>query len=240
MRATAIALLIAVCALATYCWAGSTGSFVPATDTTVVNGHVKMALHLAPHGVHTCTENPVSIGSFGAIVRNLDGFEVGVDAFMVVFDYDSLRVVEYGLNWPAEWGSASTFCCVPNNLTIGMIINPCDGISISWYGEPLCRVSNDHAGGNTPPFFVTSYSYLVPTGAGEIVIKDDPDLVNPPMGVIGVSSCGESAIFSYVSRVYDAGILLPNGPYDGSPRNGACGHPSVEPTSWGSIKSMFR
>jgi hypothetical protein len=230
MKASVIVLSIIVLILASQCLAGSAKSLIPDTDTTKINGHVKFALHLAPHGTYTCKKQP-TISIQGDIVNNLDAFSAGVDAFMVVFDYDSLKVVEWGLSWPSEWGSASTFICVANPISVGGIVNPGDGIAISW-GDPACRIPNGLPGGNTAPFFIPAYSYLIPTGTGQIEIWDDP-----PTTSIGVSSCGDEsqAVYSYVMHVYYAGILMSGGGiYDGGPTH------ATEPTTWGAIKSVFK
>jgi hypothetical protein len=240
MKASVIVLSIIVLMLASQGWAGSTKSLVPDTDTTKVNGHFKLALHVERHGTHTCSaKNALTIASFDDIVRNLDTFDgAGIDAFLVVFDYDSITSVEYGLSWPAEWGSAESFVCVPNNLSIGSIVNPGDGMIFSWTGDPSCRIPNGQPGGNTAPFFVTSFTYVVPTGAGEIVIRDDPDFENPPTfdGKTAVTSCGgdSTRIPSYPEYVYDAGIQMPTGIYEGPPRF------ATEPSTWGAIKSIFK
>jgi hypothetical protein len=238
MKTLVVVVSIMVLVLAPHCRADTTSGYVKGAHTMKVNGCVKMALHVEAHGTHSCaTKSVLTINSFNDIVRNVDSVASGVDAFMVVFDYDSLRVVEYGLTWPAEWGSASTFCCVPNNVTTGTIINPGDGIAIAWTGDPLCRIPNDRPGGNTPPFWVTSYLYFAPTGPGQIVIKDVP-----AVGLPEVQSCdNESPVYTCVNHVYFGGVLMTlTSLYDGELCSGYCEHPSVEPTTWGSVKSIFR
>jgi hypothetical protein len=235
MKAIAVALSIMVFVFVPHCRAGTMSRYVEGASATGVNGNVKMALHMASHGAYSCKNLPV-ISTFSDIRRNLDSFAGEADVFMVVFDYDSLRVVEYGLTWPAEWGSASTNVCVPNALTVGGITYPGDGVAIGWT-YPECRIPEGHPGGNTRPFWVTSFSWLFPTGAGEIVIKD-----NPMSGNSGVESCGDPAsrVYTCVSHVYDGGILMPTGLYDGLPRFGNCAAASVGgpglPTATGRLR----
>jgi hypothetical protein len=177
------------------------------------NDNVKFALHLAPHGTYTCKSQPV-INSFGDLVREIDTIpQDGLDVFLVVFDYDSLTVVEYGLTWPSDWGTASTHVCIANSLVVGSIVNPGDGMAFAWIGA-TCKIPSDRPGGNTPPFFVTSYSWMLPTGPGEIRMKDDP-----PTQEIGVVECRSEELrgYEYVTHVYDAAVQVAphDGPYPG-------------------------
>jgi hypothetical protein len=227
-----------IVALATQVSAGDGKGYFGDSKLTGVNSTVKFALHLVSHGTHTCTKNVLSITSFDQIVRDLDTWNPdpstgGVDAFLVVFDYDSLSMVEYGLTWPSDWSTASTFVCVSGAISVGGIVNPGDGIAMAWNAEGTgCKIPTGHSGGNTAPFFVTSYTWLMPSTTVGGLIEFIPDPATNDMGVVECTFPEELRGFQSVSYVYDAGTLQVTDPP---------GHePAVEPTTWGSIKSMFK
>ena len=228
MKATAIVISMIIFALAAQCWAGDNrGYFRDASGPA--NANIKFALHLVAHGTNGCggksTPLPV-ISTFGDIVRRVDTVPADLDVFTVVFDYDSLSTVEYGLTWPAAWGSASTLVCVSGALKVGGIINPGDGMAFAWAWDTACKIPQDgRPGGNTPPFFVTSYSWLGPTTAGAIEFIKNPTTQN-----IGVVECRDDQNRSY-EEVYMAYFAAIQQAPDST---------AVEPTSWGAIKAMFK
>jgi hypothetical protein len=236
MRKAITLVAITILVLAAQVWAGGgQGSFFDG-KATGVNSNMKFALHLANHAVHTCTKNVVSITDTSQIVRNVDTWITdGLDVFMVVFDYDSLSEIEYGLTWPAEWGTASTKVCVSGAITVDGIVDSGDGIAFAWASDETytgCKIPTGHPGGNSAPFLVPSYSWIVPTGAGIIQITAEPSTNN-----IGGVECrwpAEGRGFEFVTKVYYAGTLQSSDPYSGPPEF------ATEPTTWGSIKSMFR
>jgi hypothetical protein len=234
MKATAILIVMLMFVLAAQGWAGDSRRYVGDTQATPgqVNKNTKMALHLIQHS-GSC--KGVTISSRADIVKNLDTWSTdpstgGIDAFLVVFDYDSITGIEYGLSWPSEWGTASTKICIPSPISVGGIVNPGDGISISWVGA-TCKIPSNH-GGADAPFLLVASTWVIPSvGGGEIVIKD-----NPPTGATVVQSCrdGEFRGPESVDSVFDAGALMPTGLYEGPPRF------ATEPSTWGSIKAMFK
>ena len=235
MKAIAIGVSIMFLALAAQVSAGDSPGMFGDSKADGVNSNVKFALHLVTHGVHTCTKNVVSLSSFDQIVRNIDTWGGdGIDAFMVVFDYDSLSLVEYGLDWPADWGTASTFVCVSGAITVGGISNPGDGIAIAWPVDDSyvgCKIPNGAPGGNTAPFFVSSFSWLAPSASVAGLIELIPDPATNTMGVVECRSPSELRGYQEASFLYD-GTTLQTAPD---------GHvPAVEPSTWGSIKSMFK
>ena len=234
MKATAMVLSIMVFLAAAQCWAGDSKHRVfDSTTRGRTNMSVKFALHLEAHGVKGCggkTSPLPVIGSFLDIQRTATSIPTdGFDVFLVVFDYDSLSFVEYGMTWPSAWGSASTKVCVENPIPVGTINDPGTGMAIAWDFATACKIPSDHPGGSTPPFFVPSYSWIAPTGDGEFVLME-----NPTTGDYGVVDCAVEDWREYtaVTYVYDAGVNVT--PYDGPPRT------ATETTSWGAIKALFK
>ncbi|HVP57687.1 MAG TPA: hypothetical protein VMU02_06280 [bacterium] len=229
MKRSAIVMLILVLVFAVQVWAGSGGGHAaldkPLTGTA--NENIKFALHLVAHATKGCggkgTPLPV-ISSFNDIVRRVNGTPTDLDVFLVVFDYDSLSEIEYGLTWPKDWGTASTQVCVPS-LAIGTIDTSGAGMAFAWDYATLCKIPQGHPGGNTPAFFVTSYTWLAPSSPGAITISKDPATLS-----MGVVECREDQYrgYEHIYWAYNAAIdQAPESTY-------------VEPVSWGKIKSIFK
>jgi hypothetical protein len=177
----------------------------------------KFALHLAQHGLHSCRNLPNIISKAG-LVRVWPTPGVDLDVFFVVFDYDELALIEYGLDWPGEWGTASTAVCGAD-VVVGSIINPGDGIGVAWR---TCQTV-----GVKPYFYPISYTWLYPTTNGEIQIRD-----NPATQMVGAMDCRGGGQYHYPVLILNAGVGVE--PHEGPP------HCSGRPPAWDSIKSMFK
>jgi hypothetical protein len=152
------------------------------------------------------------------IVTTYDGCG-DVDAIPVFYDLIEVSVLEFGLRWPQDWGSCSFTRCA-GDLAIGGIVNPGDGIAIAW---TACQ-QVWHA---TPG--------IVWFGAGT------PGLIspcsNPATGDLGVVNCAPSPgpYYDHLVHVARGGAC---GAAGDSPE---CGGPqSIQPTTWGAIKAMFK
>jgi hypothetical protein len=215
VKATAEVLAILVIGLVSPCVAGEGRAYLNDSPSRHANEFVKMAVHLAPHS-GTC--NGVTLDGFQDIARVIDDWSDdptvgGIDAFLVVFDYDSLTLVEYGLTWPQEWGTGITRICISDPISVGNITFPGNGIAISWIGAD-CKIPQDRPGGNTPRFLPAAYTWLVPSGSGSIEITP-----NPYTDVIGVTDCRPDDYRGYeiVTYTYDAQVGRPD--CDVSPRS---------------------
>jgi hypothetical protein len=144
---------------------------------------------------------------------------------MVMYDYDSVYVVEYGLQWPAEWGTASTQVCF-SPIKVGNIINTDDGMALSY---TVCNVS----GGNRAAILPVAWHWMIPTTDGQIKIRDFRKAIGGT-DYMDVVDCREPTYrgLSTPLRVYYAGVNVT--PYVGPPEF------ATEPTTWGAIKAMFR
>ncbi len=231
---TIFCVLVLLLALA--CWAGDAKRYVHDTQAADVNAGYKMALHLSAHGTNSCggakapplpplTSRDDIVSTW--LTDPTEGSPVDLDVFLVVFQYDSLALVEYGLNWPAAWGSAwaTSKCLAP--IAVGDIINPGDGMALAW-GSPACWRTQ---------FFIPAYTWLTATSKGRIEIRDFPDTLNGvPMGGSdnnGIIVCGGST-YDYPESVFFAYVGTDSGPYEGPPLY------ETEPSTWGAIKSIFR
>jgi hypothetical protein len=190
--------------------------FESVCGATVANQTSKFVLHIEQHAARSCAEGMPSIGTRDDLERVHDTCE-DIDVFFVIFGFDSLRGVQYGLVWPEGWGSASTTHCA--DFAVGSIVNPGDGMAMTWSG---CQLA-----GAVPAFWPVAWSWLLPASEGQIQISN-----NPATDALTVSSCSFEE--AEPESVFFAGVNTD--PYEGPPGDGV----GIEPTSWGQIKAMFR
>lgn len=212
MKVTAIALLacVLVVALAVPCFAGQTRSY------QTLEGGLKMMLHIQPHNAkQSCVNLPV-FASRGEITRMVSGAG-DYDVFTVIFDYGAgYTNVEYGLSWPAGWGSAATNHC--GDLMIGGIVNPYDWISLSW---TTCQTS--------PAISPVAWTWLNASSSGQVQFEYRP--APPEPASLGTIDCEFQEVPA--ESIFYAGVDVD--PWEGVPNPDA-----VEATTWGDIKAMFR
>jgi hypothetical protein len=178
----------------------------------------KFALHLASHGANNCNKKPVITG-VQDLVRYWSSF-TDMDAFMVIFNYDSLFVYEYSLDWPGEWGSCSTEIC--GGAGIVNLVNPGDpGVAI--FMTDGCKT------GAVNPFLVVAYHYFLPASPGQIRIR-----ANRATNSIGIVDCrsGTQPTYYFADSIFCAGVLVD--PYEG-PLFGA-----VSTSPWENLKALFK
>ena len=186
----------------------------------LVNQQVKVGLHIEPHEDRSCSKNmPViddreDFTNFWLQVT----YPCDFDVFVVIFSFDEIAGVEFGLDWPGEWGSAwYTFNCADHK--IGQIRNPGDWSAMTWIE---CQ-----SGLEGQVYLPAAWAWLTATGPGELSI------VPGPSHYTMVASCrADGWQASIVESVFYAGIGTI--PYMGPPQV------ATEPTTWGSIKAMFR
>ena len=183
-----------------------------AASTTPDNQHVKVVLHVEAHDARSCSKNMPAISSREDFVRMWDTY-TDVDVFFVVFSYDSLTNVQFGLEWPQEWGSGFTYHC--GDLAIGNIENPGDWVSLAWQ---TCQ-RNDVR----PQHWPVAWTWLAPTSDGEIAIE--------PQYLTTVNCAFEEAS---PESIFNAGLNVD--PYEGPPGGGV----ATVPTTWGAVKAMFK
>jgi len=221
----AIAILVGVCVVMTsaVCLAGQNRGYVFDAKANPINANVKFALHLLPHATKGCGKLLPSIPDFGSIVRTWSSYD-DVDAFMVIFDYDSISVYEYNLLWPAGWGSTSTQICLGSGVGVISVTDTLVSRGIAMFFD--CKASGT---AGAPAFLPVAYHWFAPISDGEIEIWPNLD-----SGNLGVVDCrpDEFKAEQYPVQVYYAGVNVD--PYEGPPLH------STEPTSWGHIKSLFR
>jgi len=207
MKVTTVLLPILVFTLMSQCCAGGGKAYLDEGGSWYANPNVKMALHLIQH---TGSCKGVTLNTSTDIVSELGTWSTdpstgGIDAFLVVFDYDSITGIEYGLSWPGDWGTASTKVCLANPIAIGGITNPGDGISISWAGA-TCKIPSNKPGGNSAPFLLATSTWVMPTGAGDIWIR-----YNFATGLLGVKNCRDLSFRSceYPDSIFSAAVVPP-------------------------------
>ena len=179
------------------------------------NDSHKIAVHIKAHPT-SCTENFPTFTSCSQIVSTYAGCG-DVDAIPVFFDLVEYCAVEFGLEWPAEWGTCEFAIC-KGDLSVGGITNPGDGIAIAW---TACQYTWSVAPG---------VAWLLASGPGEIWIRP-----NPSTGDVGVVNCAPSP-----GPYYDYPIAVGKGGVCGTLGDDPCHCTKLQPTTWGAIKAMFK
>ncbi len=134
------------------------------------------------------------------------------DAMPVFFDLYGITGAEYSLNWPAWAYSAAWTGC--SDFTIGGITWPGDNISQTW---TECQIQYA---------VICGWAWIYADGAGTICMGPHGE-----SGFIGCTDCNfeeEEPV-----RIFCAGVF-------GASGDDPCEPTAVEPTTWGSIKGMFR
>lgn len=224
MRITAIIIGLLIVALVVPCWAGQSKRLVTDPKSPAVYDTYKSALHVKAHG-SSCKSMP-TFADTNAINRtwSIIGGD-GIDVFYVLYDYDSLLVFEFGLNWPADWGTGEFQKC-SGPIQVGAIQYPGDGVSLAF---PDCQISQ-WAGGTRPNIWTYCWVWLIPQSAGEIEI-----LPSPASGDLCIIDCREPSALREKHNpmtVYHAGVNID--PYEGPPKY------ATEPSTWGAIKAIFK
>lgn len=177
------------------------------------NENVKVALHVQAHNATQTCDNLPQIEGCSDIVTTYPGCD-DVDVFAVFFDMEEFHATEHGLLWPTEWGTGVTSHC--GDLFIGDIVVPGDWMALSWFD---CQPSS---------VGVVAWTWLVASSPGAI------DPIPRPGGILGVTDCLHGVYREWpVICAMGAGVC---GIYGDDP----CGPSAAEPSTWGSIKAMFR
>ncbi len=176
------------------------------------NPNLKVVLHVEAHDTRSCSKNMPAIASREDFNRIWDTY-TDVDVFFVVFSYDSLTNVQFALEWPQEWGSGFTYHC--GDLVIGSIEYPGDWLSVAWQ---TCQ-RNDVR----PQYWPVAWTWLAPTCDGEIAIGSQ---------YLWAVDCAFQE--TDPESIFNAGVNVD--PYEGPPGGGV----ATVPSTWGSVKAMFR
>lgn len=180
-------------------------------------GECMIAVHVFPHQqTMTCNEIASSVTYCEDILTTAELCDV--DVFPVFFELWECQGIAYGLTWPSEWGEMVFTSC--SDVTDGDIVSPGDGVSHQWSS---CRTD-----------------YLVIPGYGRL-IADGPGLVeiipHPSTGKMNLTTCGGYAyeLFPMGGFAYRGGACGAAGDYI------TCGGAQrTVPTTWSSIKAMFK
>ena len=138
-----------------------------------------------------------------------------VDAFPVFYNLNFVSSVDFGLTWPAAWGSCIYTPCAGDDVE-GDIVNPGDGVLHRW---SECR--------QTWAVIPGYASFGPPDPPAQIALT-----TNPTTGSIGTTDC---------KGLRDLAILLAAAGVCGTPGDDpcSCGCP-MEAQTWSSIKFLFR
>ncbi len=177
------------------------------------NSNYRFSIHIMPHEARTCSTNIPVITDCTDIETSYEGCGE-FDAFPVFYQLVEVKRIEYGLSWPASWGSCVYTSCAGDNV-IGDIASPGDGMVHEWNDcQELWGVIAGYAWFDAPP----EPGIIVPT-------------VSSVSGAFGATDCDGSR---------DLAIGIASSGVCGIPGDDACacGCP-VEPKSWGAIKALF-
>ena len=160
---------------------------VAAPSSAGPNSYHKVAVHVIPHGV-----NCKSLPGFARCsdIRTSYAGTGDIDVVPVFFDLKGCLVAEFGLTWPAEWGSCAYVSCI-EGVAVGGIVSPGDGVATAWQE---CR--NDWS-------ISPGYGWLDATGPGRVSL-----VPNPKTNWIGVVDCGEPAKrgYDWPAATFSAGV----------------------------------
>jgi hypothetical protein len=177
------------------------------------NSGFKMSFHVLPHEDRSCGSNwPVITGC--SEISNTYAVCGEIDVFPVFYDLVEVRSIEYGIDWPEDWGSCVFTPCA-GDFVEGDIVTPGDGVAHEW---TECYVAWS---------VVTGYAWLTASSPGIIV-----PVVNPATQAFGTRDC--DGVGDLALGIASAGVcgIPAEDPCD-------CGCP-VEPQTWSAIKGMFR
>jgi hypothetical protein len=135
------------------------------------NPEHKIAIHVVAHGL-ACKTLP-TFTECSQITTTYAGTG-DIDVVPVFFNLSEYLAVEFGLTWPAEWGSCAYTTCT-STLDVGSITNPGDGMASAW---TTCQ---------TGWYVCPGYGWLNATGAGRVSI-----VPNPATEDYGVVDCADS------------------------------------------------
>jgi hypothetical protein len=177
------------------------------------NSDHKVAIHVLSHEDRTCTSNFPDFVTCGDVTQTFAGCG-DIDVFPVFFDLVAVTSLDYGLTWPISWGSCVFTVCA-GDLRIGDIVSPGDGIAHAW-------IDCQYEWAITP-----GYAWLYADGPGKIC-----PVANPTTGDLTVVDCDRET--DQPMETFCAGVC-------GKPGDDPCGgSPPEDPTTWGTIKSIFR
>jgi len=199
MRLAITVMVIAlVASMACSCFAGN-------------NPLAKVAVHVRAHNSKLgCTVSP-AIETCLDIVTTEPTYNV--DAFPIFYELTEFKALEYGLNWPAEWGTGTFTSC--SDLTIDGIVNPGDGVAHSWF---VCQ------GTVSAPGFLWLYA----SAPGNICVVNNPNSVDGPgIYIVDCSQGVDNPMSNFCAGAY------------GSDGEDPC-QDATDPTTWSAIKQIFR
>jgi len=132
------------------------------------NANHKIAVHVVPHGV-ACKSLP-TFSHCSEIVTTYPGIG-DIDVIPVFYDLSEVAVIEFGLTWPAEWGTCEFTQCW-GDLTFGDIVNSGDGICTT-------ALSCDYSWA-----IRAGVGWLYASGPGTVAVNP-----NPPTKAMGAVDC---------------------------------------------------
>jgi hypothetical protein len=141
-------------------------------------------VHVVPHGTSCKSLPPLDRCNF-----NTSYIGTGdIDIIPVFFELDYYTVVEFGLSWPADWGTCSFMSC-GSGTVLGNISNPGDGIVKMWQ---TCQVD-----WSVP----VGYGWLAAQSPGRVTFTESPWVLGDR---IGVTDCAQK--FSTLRGTFAAGV----------------------------------
>lgn len=178
------------------------------------NANYRFAVHIMPHETRTCSSNmPVITDCTEIVTTYSDCGEF--DAFPVFYELTEVSRIEYGLNWPATWGSCIYTPCAGDNV-LGDIVSPGDGMVHEWNE---CQ---------TLWGMVAGYAWFGAPAAPGIIVPT----VSPVSGVFGVTDCDGSR---------DLAVGISSSGICGMPGDDPCTCGCISETkTWSAVKVLFQ
>jgi hypothetical protein len=184
------------------------------------NPAAKVGVHVLPHSDRACRKNFPVITDCNDIVHTYG--EIGnIDAFPVFFDLVAYQGFEYGLMWPAEWGSCGFVSCTDGRR---IWTEPCGDPETfdpgDWVSQifDVCQYDS---------VVVPGWAWFYASSSGRICIIGPPYNPDAPR----VASC-HLGLFDVVVCRFCAGV-------GGESGDNPC-LSSTDNSTWGAIKAMFK
>jgi hypothetical protein len=198
---------------------GEGGTGVPGPWNIGVNTNCKVAVHVLPHEVRTCTEGFPEITDCADIVAACSAGDV--DFFPVFFDLNSYAGFEYSVEWPGTYSCAFTSC---SGFTIGGIVWPANTVP---YWDNSDYVAHAWENCQPGPIAIPGWGWIIESEPATITI-----VASTARGLLQVGSCDGSWNVPVYS--FSAGIG------GGTGGQAPCGPAETESGTWGKVKSIFK